>query len=247
MLEKLINQLSKKQKEIYEIVSVCNKEGKILVKFDVEQIFKTDCDYNVSLLKFEASAFFPNIKASDDDGILYYSHIDAIVKELKFPEGAYDIKDINKYIQYFIPDKIIEIEMNGSTGNTVIRLKPNTKVYLDKNNCLNKVLGFNNKIISDGINFSDNVVNILGSQKISLCCDKIIGSYLNEKRSNILYSFSNSFIYGQSIIIRNSDKESHLLRDKSFQRIEFSFVDDDNKPIDFNGNAVSMTILISQV
>ena len=186
MLEKLINQLSKKQKEIYEIVSVCNKEGKILVKFDLEQIFKTDCDYNVSLLKFEASAFFPKIKASDDDGILYYSTIDTTIKELKFPTGAYDIDDINQYIQYYIPNEIIKIEMNSSTGNTVIKLKPNTKVYFNKNNCLNKVLGFDNKIISDGINFSDKVINILGSQKIFISCDKIIGSYLNEKRSNIL-------------------------------------------------------------
>ena len=78
MMQKLINQFSKKHKEIYEIVSKWDKHGILVVKFDEEQIFKNDCDYIVSLIKFETSAFFPNIKDDvyqDSNNIFNYSHV----------------------------------------------------------------------------------------------------------------------------------------------------------------------------
>ena len=241
ILKKIASQLSKKEIEHYEIISKVDKNGNLKLVLNEPQIFKEDCDYILSLLRLETSAFFPNI--TEENNMFYYSPD----KELKFQTGAYDIEDINKYIQNFIPDENIKIDLNKSSGHVLIKLKNGYKIDFTKNKTFRKMLGFDANILDKPLNISENICNVISSQKIFITCDIIKGSYLNDKRSSILYSFSNNYQYGELISLKLSDKESHLLREKRFQIINFSFMDDEGKPIDFQGNSVNMTIRIQEI
>ncbi len=168
-----------------------------------------------------------------------------IIETITLANGCYEISDYNKVIQQYVGDNI-QIILNQASGHVMIKLAEGWKVYFSKPNCWNKELGYENKDLSEKINISKNMADITTIQKIYLDCSIIRGAYYKGKISNILYSFPNSHKYGSLITYAPYPKERMVLINKNFNKIIFKFYDEDNKPIDFQGEPVTLRIEIKQ-
>ena len=130
-----------------------------------------------------------------------------------------------------------------STGKSYLTIKNNYKVDFTKNDTFKKLIGFESKIVSETTK-SDNMCSLLSTQKIYIYCDIIQGSNFNGKGSKILYSFGNSFKYGSVISLNIHPRQEKLLNKKCFNSITFNFKDENNKPINFQGESVAINIEI---
>ena len=252
-LEKINNKLSRKRIEFYEIIGKCNSKGELKITFCEPQKYNENFDYYVSLLRFEASSFFPNLTnqessmpASRANNMFYFSE-KGVDKTVKFETGAYDVEEYSKILQEYIPENSITIELLKGNGKCLIKLKTGYKVDFTKTDTWRNVLGFESKILNKPLNISDRMVNVLETQKVFIYLDIIRGSWFNNLPTNILYSFANESEYGYPINLKTKNKEPHILLNKSFNSVLFTFKDENNNPIDFQGSSVSLTLEVAQV
>ena len=116
------------------------------------------------------------------------------------PPGIYEISDINKTLNFLLPDFV-----KVSITNDDIELKSNLQnirtFIFTKRSFFYTILGFVEShlgVLGDtdgfvelipGVHKSDKPINITGTDKIHLKCDCINGSIVNGVRKPILYSF----------------------------------------------------------
>jgi len=246
LLLQINNKLNHKRIEIYEIIDTTNDNGEILLKFSEQQKYDENFDYTVSLLSAECSSMFPNI-IKDKNNLLHVSVQDQL-DTLRFETGAYEIEDINRQIQDFLPNELVIIELDKATGKSKIKLKPTVKIHFDQEKSIREILGYNESIILDkSINNSPNICNVMETQKIFIYLDIIKGSWFNGKPSSILYSFSNDIGFGMPISIKPKHKQESLLFKHTFNEIKFNFKNEKGDPINFMNTPVILTLEIRQV
>ena len=117
-LSKLNNYLSKKRIEYFEISGICNKNGYYIYKLGEVMEFERDFDYYVSLISFEFSSLFLNISKDQNDTL--YNIENGIEKTLTFASGAYEVEDINSFIQKNIPNESIKLSMEKGNGRCIV-------------------------------------------------------------------------------------------------------------------------------
>lgn len=76
-----------------------------------------------------------------------------------------------------------------STNKTIIEVHDDCEVDLSHPDLIGSVLGFNKKILQKGIHVSDNIVNIMDINYISICCDIVEGCYNKGETSDIIHTF----------------------------------------------------------
>lgn len=170
---------------------------------------------------------------------------------INIPNGAYDITDLNKYIQEILKAKItntsnvFSIIPKETTGKSEINFKfPIDRVTL--NDLLKKVLGFNNSVLSNTKNISDNNVNILSVNIINVEVSNIEGSTVNGVKKTIIYSFFPDVQFGYKI---NKDINNPFFlptSDKTISRIYIRLTDQNNKIIDNNNEVVDLRFLLQE-
>ena len=144
--------------------------------------------------------------------------------------------------------KNIEIILNEITGLVTIKLTPGWKVYFKEKSWF-KELGFDeNDILTQEINYSKKVADLLRVQKIYINSDLVSGngSWMNNKKSSVIYSFDNNKRYGAPISISVDKKRYHILTQKCFNTIILKFHDDKDNQIDFEGALVTTCLQINQ-
>jgi hypothetical protein len=245
-LELLSNLLSQKEILTIEVNGSCNENG------EIEQIFwnnielKENISYNIALLSLSTSSFFPNI-IKDSNNLFYYSEKDSSdVKTIVFETGAYELKDINEYIKFYLKDNVT-ISLIESTGKCRISLADGWKVYFNKPNTFKKILGFTKTEVVDSTTLSDEIIDVLTIQRIYLHCDICRGSIYNGKPSSILFSFNNFHRWGFPLAFNLNPLQEKQVVIKKFNRIKFTFIDNNNRPIDFLKSPVTLSIQIRQV
>ena len=242
-IEKLNNNLNRKRTEFIEIRGVPNSDGRIRQSFNEIMKFDEDLDYMVSLISFEATSLFPNIRNTNNK---FYYIENNTPKSITFTDGAYDVVDINSIIQKKIPNESIKITLDISSGRSTIELKPNFKVDFTKNDTFRDLLGFES-IVIDTTTRSSHICSLITSAKIYIHLNIAKGNIFEGCRSNIIFSFANSVGFGQSIDIRPKFKLEHELETKYFNELSVWFTDENKKPIDFMSSQVTLCLMIQQV
>ena len=133
---------------------------------------------------------------------------------IKIPDGAYEVEQISDFIANYIKSTFIytneilkdsnnnettanlplfTINPVDSTGQSVIEVPHNCKVDFTVPNTIGSLLGFGSKILEPGIHYSDNLVNIVPINSISVCVKvnslDVYGSTVNGDVSNRIYTF----------------------------------------------------------
>ena len=128
----------------------------------------------------------------------------------------------------------------------MIRVKKGYKVQFPKGSWY-KELGFNeNQVLGEGLHMAPNRADLMKTLKVRIDCNLCKGFRLNGKSSNVLYEFPNNKSTGEPISINPNPVIYTTLIQKRFNEIVLRFVDDDNKPINFQGEEWNCLICITQ-
>ena len=147
-----------------------------------DSIDVSDCNYTVGVTFFNTYSSIFNVNSSKNK-FVYYKGTNW--KEIIFPYGAYEIKQINDEgirqlsLELNFEDDSenpIIIEANTATLHSNIHLADGYKNDFTQSNTLRVLLGFESKIISDNFNYCKRKVNIIDIHRIHLCCVCIVGS-----------------------------------------------------------------------
>ena len=197
-LVKLQNLLSTKIIKYIEINATPNDNGEIVQAFNERIDLPRELDFFVSLLKFQASSFFPNINESFKNNKFYYSiPNNAEMKDYTFLDGAYEFEDIAKTIKDIFKEKEspIGITLDKATGRIKIYLENGYKIYFNQENTIRDILGFESFGLDKNLNISTKMGNVVQTNIIYVDLDVIEGSILKGNKSSILYSFPKVWIW----------------------------------------------------
>jgi hypothetical protein len=248
-LKQLNSTLSQKLIQTFEVVDKCDKNGKIVTHLSRQMEFKEDSTYYVSLIEMTGTSFFPNVTESNNK--FYYITAGKTIT-LTVPTGAYDVTDYNDFVCMSVPkitgDKNpINISLHSPTGKVIITLATGYKIDFTKANTFREELGFESVVLTDPENISPNMADVVKVEKVYVSCDICSGSNLNGKDTNIIFSFANTKKYGYPLAFTPQKRQPKLLLIKSFNKITFSFADEDGNPVDFLGSRMSIAVEIPEI
>ena len=179
-------------------IKVDDNSTRIVTRFNPLIQLKKNKNYEMAMVNLETYYSFPNIDSSNNK-FKYSPNNGATWVTIAIPEGSYEIEDINSYIQMIMKNNdhydagneayTITISANNNTLRSVLTISTDYKVDFTIGSSIRTVLGFNSQVYSEGRNESENVVNILSVNSISVTNDIIGSSYLNGSTDNIIYSF----------------------------------------------------------
>ena len=143
-------------------------------------------DYVWGLISFDTYNSIPNI---DVENNLF--HIGDNI--INIPVGSYELADIASTISdlYEATNKgFVDIKANYNTLQTEI-MSHSEKIYFDKPNSIGTLLGFSKRVLEPKITYtSDNPISITKINTISIECNIITGSYINEAAAHTIHQFT---------------------------------------------------------
>ena len=157
-----------------------------------------------------------------------------------FPEGNYDFDDIQDYINdYFqTDDPPISIHANTVTLRTIVLLKPGFQIDLFQNSSgeLYKIFGFEPQIINQSKAESKFKADITrGVDRILIHCSIVGGTYENTFESDVIYSFVPNVTPGSILDIQPFHPIYLPLKEVTIRKIRMRITDQNDRPIDLNG------------
>ena len=213
-MEKLVNKVDEIAKEVKKLAK--NSEQKTIFQ-DIEfisrdTIIKERLVYPIDVgnggeIDFKALyTYFSIPNVSQKNNKLKFKINDGVY-DLELEPGAYEVNHINTAIQNYIRSNLIysnevkskqedlpmfSIRPDDSTGKAIIEIPKNCEVDFSGDNSIGSLLGFNKKILESGIHYSDNIVDLMAVNSISVCVtindQDVFGNVVNGDSSNTLYS-----------------------------------------------------------
>jgi len=161
---------------------------------------------------------------------------------LKFPQGTYEVVELSKEIQKQIPDFLLLADNYTMKENLVC----SSHVFDFTKPCLGSILlgftGYSTPFVGF---LSTNKININNINVIRVKCNIANGSYLNGEKSHTIHSFYPEAPPGFKIIEvpRNI---IYFPVNKRTLDVSITFADQNDKPIDFNGEETTITCHIKK-
>lgn len=206
--------------------------------------------YGLGLISFHSFNTIPNV---DDSNNQFHYDTDKVIV---LPKGAYEITDIERYIQRQLigtfakeeeKKKLFSLEPNNNTIKCEVRSDTFT-IRFDKENSIGKLLGFSKRILeSKVLHQSDLPVQILKVSSIRVECNIISGSFYNSIPSHTLYEFPLDVDPGYAI---NKDPQNVIylpLNVTTIHNITLTLIDQDGRPIDFQGELVIIRLQLKEL
>lgn len=200
-------------------------------------------EYSLALIGLHTYNTIPNIEKGENK--FYYS--DGMKnKVVKLPTGAYEISDIETYLQKALSDpNAEEDELNDTlsikpNNNTLkCEIKSIFEIDFKPRDSIGRILGFSERYLPPGIiHESDLTVDIVKVATIRIECNIISGSYYGSKLSHTLYEFSPSVNPGYSITIEPSNLIYLPVNQKTISNITIELLSQNSKLINFQGEEI---------
>lgn len=211
--------------------------------------------YEMALVSLESYYSFPNIDITNDN-FRYSPNNGVSWVDINIPEGAYEVKAINEYVQRTMKNNghydtsnnspTITISANSSTLKAVLDIKAPYQVDFTTANSIRTVLGFNSQIYSTGYIESQNIVNILSVSSLRVMCDIIGASYTNGGRENVIYSFFPNVPPGYKIVHTPINLIYLPITLSTIPTMTVKLVDQNGKQINLRGEELSIRFHIRE-
>ena len=145
----------------------------------------------------------------------------------------------------------ININHHNPTFRTILEiLNDNYMVDFGIENSVASTLGFTNENLGIGAHVSPKVVNIEKVNSILIHCGFVLGSYVNEFRSNAIYtcSFTPRLSPGYKIIEYPRPEIIYIpmVQKPKLDQFRIWLTDQNNQPIDLMGETLSFEVLIRE-
>ena len=204
--------------------------------------------HEMALIRLETYNSVPNVDTSNN--IIKYKY-QGNVHEIEIPVGAYELTEINDYIQEkLVKPKIFEFLPNDNTLKCNIRInEPDVYVYFDHHRSMKQLLGFHKHVwvSGEGDNEGPYIVDILKVHNIHVNCDIIEGSYLNGSKAPILYSFFPNVPPGYKVV-ETPNENIYLPVNQTFiESIRVWLTNQDGEPINLRGEKLAIWLILREV
>ena len=187
--------------------------------------------------------------------------------EFLLPHGAYEVSQIESCIVQQVGEWLT-IKPILSTSKCQLSFDDRYEIDFRPTNSIGKILGFNQvqcgqqflevaeayrELITRNARDVDEAkyitytsrkeINITTIDKVHMICNHVEGSRLNGDMSAIIFSFHIDVSPGYKIIKEpNPISYKRIPPRPSLETISFSFIDDDNKPVNFNGETITFAL-----
>lgn len=192
-------------------------------------------DYVIGLTNFETFNVIPNIDETNNK--FTYDNV-----TLTIPTGAYEVDDINTYIQKAIqPSSKIKIIANRNTSTVSI----NTNVDIDftSNTSIGQTLGFKKRILkANYLNESDFPVEILKVNALCIDCNIATGSYSNGEPVHIIHQFFPTVAAGYKIVESPQNILYFPVTVKTITNLTVKILDQDGNLVNFRGETITVRL-----
>ena len=170
-------------------------------------------------------------------------YLDSETSPIVIPPGAYEINEINTYIQAQIPGgkDVFTLKANNNTLQCEILSKH--AINFKRPDTIGRLLGFSPQKLTANILHKSNLdVQIISATNIQVNCNITTGAYLNNKLSHIIYEFGVEVEPGYRII-KEPSKISYLpVNVQSISEINLDLRDQNQELIDFGSEPVTIRL-----
>lgn len=215
--------------------------------------------YGLGLVGFYSFNSIPNVN-EDNNTFKYYDKnlSDADLKLLdedklklkwhtiSIPRGAYEVTEINSYLQ----DKLGSHNISLRPNNNTLKCEILSKYTLDfrDNNSIARLLGFNKGIKQSNIlHSSDNLVEIVKVINIRIECNITSGAYYNNELSHTIFEFDVNVEPGYRLTKEPANIIYLPILTNSIDNITLTVVDQDGDLVDFNNEKITIRLELKQL
>ena len=224
-------------------------------------------DYSISLFRDFESYLRIVVDLDEEDIQLILKECNSHFITYELTPGIYTIQDISDAIQTFSGHKeIIEIEYDDISMKTkiILKFKNNEKrlfalgtLRFKEKSFFHTLLGFtpywdykptnSNRDIIPGVYTSNRILNLSSTNKIHLKCDCIDGSIQDGVRQPILFSFVLDKPSGYKVFSEPETIHYKKINKSVLNTVTFYLEDDNNKEVNFNGEALTFTLQMIKI
>lgn len=199
--------------------------------------------FDLGLINFETYNSIPNIDSSNNT---FHYGIDG-KSSIKFPEGSYEIKDINDYLNAYARDNNKEDDLKISilaNHNTLqCEVLCNKDIHFDKKNSIGSLLGFKSQQLeANKKHVSENPVDIFKVNAICIECNLVINSYNNGDPVHILHMFYPTSPPGFKIVEKPSNVIYLPISTRYIDEILLKITDQSGEAINFRSELITVRL-----
>lgn len=207
-------------------------------------------EYALGMIGLHTYNTIPNIYKGNNK--FYYDDDD---KVLVIPDGAYEISDLETFIQ----NKISSPKSDIQDRNDVISIKPNNNtlrceiksaypIDFRPHDSIGHMLGFSSRLLSAKENHeSDLPVQIIKVVTIRIECNIITSTYYDTRLSHTLFEFSPAVEPGYSINIEPKNIVYLPVNSKTISNITLQLLDQDGDPVNFRGEQIIIRLELKRL
>lgn len=194
--------------------------------------------YVLGVIGMETFNHIPNV-TRDNHTFAYRK--DDVLQRIEFPIGTYSAKDILQYLRDQMGQDALEIILNNNTFQT--KLKCNYDIDFSVTGSIGRLLGFHNKIYKrNQWHTSENHIQIINVNALTILCSICGGSYKNGQESHIIQQFFTTVPPGFKVVEKPSQPIYLPILTNTITEIVLQIEDENGKPVNFNGELVTLTL-----
>ena len=238
------------------VVSNCGNNCQIKTKFNPPLELDPNKQYEMSLVNLETYWSFPNVTENNNlfrfsDGKKNYS--------ILIPKGAYELTQINNYIQVEMKrlgfkDDTITLTANLNTLKCVMKISKGFVVDFVtdwERNIGWKMLGFERKLYiakdNDETFEGKDIVNIIDIKSIYVHNNLISHSYIDGNLSPAIYSFFPTTGVGEKIVVKPRERVYSPVNLSTINSMQAWITDQNNKDLDLQGENLTIRFHLREV
>lgn len=203
-------------------------------------IYLDDGSYEVGLTNFETFHAIPNI---DERNNLF------IVGNLTItiPTGAYELLDIEKYIQKELQSFNIDFSISANNNTLKVTIYCSEKIIFTSGT-IGKILGFKNGEYESLIfHTSQKPAEIIKVNALLIDCSIADGSYLNGESGHIIHQFFPNVSPGFKIIETPQNIIYFPVNIKIISKITVRIIDQDGELVNFSGEIITIRLHVKRI
>lgn len=171
------------------------------------------------------------------------------LNHVRIPTGSYEVEDIAAYIKKVLLLRKVEFSLTENKNTLKCEILCSQPINFTKPNTIGPLLGFKAKRIlaPNRTHISRHPADILKLNVIRVECNIIKGAYLNNKPVHTIHEFLPKVPPGYKIIETPQNVIYFPIAAKSIHDLNLSFVDQENIPINFRGETITVRLHIKKV
>lgn len=210
-------------------------------------------NYAIALIGLRTYNSIANIE-DDINNKFYYRDNENNLNVVKIPTGAYEISDIEKFLQTTLAaidetdcdDGQISLKPNNNT----LKCELMSKYVIDFSfaDSLADLLGFSNRVLEKNqLHESDLPVNIIRISSIRVECNIAKGSYYDNDQCHTIFEFCPEVEPGYSINIEPSNYiYLPIINTRTIDNITLMLIDQDSYPVNFRGEEIVVRLVLKK-